>query len=135
MARPRNLLEQTTREEQATIMIHINGYYITPVDRLMVTTPLTFGASLSDVFAALLSRATLCPIRVQTQTLNVLLVRLSGEFDVMVGSSMIGCQQGEMAKAGNVCPNTVALRTDLSGEPIFRFVCELGPDEQEKWLN
>jgi len=60
-------------------MIHINGYYITAADRLMVTTPLTFGSSLSDVFAALLGGATLYPIRVQMQSLTALIAWLKRE--------------------------------------------------------
>lgn len=60
-------------------MIHINGYYISSADRLMVTTPLTFGSSLSDVFAALLGGAMLCPIRVQPQTLTTLISWLREE--------------------------------------------------------
>ncbi|WP_129677908.1 AMP-binding protein [Candidatus Chloroploca sp. Khr17] len=49
-------------------MTHINGYFITPADRMMAPAPLIFGASLGIVFSALLGGATLLPIRLKSQT-------------------------------------------------------------------
>jgi len=49
-------------------MTHINGYFITPADRMMAPAPLIFGASLGIVFSTLLGGATLLPIRLKGQT-------------------------------------------------------------------
>lgn len=45
--------------------VHINGYFITPDDRLMASTPLFMGASMVTVLSALLTGATILPINLR----------------------------------------------------------------------
>ena len=65
--RPKGILK-THRSLLHQSMTHINGYFITPADRMMAPAPLIFGASLGIVFSALLGGATLLPIRLKSQT-------------------------------------------------------------------
>ncbi|MFF4924085.1 amino acid adenylation domain-containing protein [Kitasatospora sp. NPDC001261] len=52
--------------------------------------------------------------------LNVLLARWSGQRDIVVGTSTIGRSRPELWGLLGFFNNTVALRTDLSGDPGFR---------------
>ena len=51
---------------------------------------------------------------------NVLLSRWSGQDDVVVGSPIAGRTAGETERLVGFFVNTLALRTDLSGDPTFR---------------
>src|SRR5215469_7716683 len=50
---------------------------------------------------------------------NVLLARYSGQNDIVVGSAIAGRNRSEIEKLIGFFVNTLALRTDLSGNPTF----------------
>ncbi|MEU4985666.1 condensation domain-containing protein [Streptomyces sp. NPDC021969] len=52
--------------------------------------------------------------------LNVLLARWSGQRDIVVGTSTVGRSRPELWRLLGFFNNTVALRSDLSGDPTFR---------------
>ncbi|HEY2292939.1 MAG TPA: amino acid adenylation domain-containing protein, partial [Thermoanaerobaculia bacterium] len=52
--------------------------------------------------------------------LDLLLARLSGQDDVVVGSPIAGRQRAETEELIGLFLNTLALRTDLTGDPTFR---------------
>ncbi|MHA4812690.1 condensation domain-containing protein, partial [Flavitalea flava] len=53
-------------------------------------------------------------------TFKVMLYRYSGQEDIVVGSIIAGRQQGEVEDLIGYFTNTLVLRSDLSGNPIFR---------------
>src|SRR5436305_3424658 len=52
--------------------------------------------------------------------LSLLLARLCGQDDVVVGAPIAGRQRAETEELIGLFLNTLALRTDLSGDPTFR---------------
>ena len=50
---------------------------------------------------------------------KVLLSRYSGETDVIVGSPIANRERSELESLIGFFANTIALRTDLSGDPLF----------------
>src|SRR4030095_10611477 len=53
---------------------------------------------------------------------DVLLARITGQVDLVVGTPVAGRTRPEMERLIGLFLNTLVLRTDLSGEPTFREV-------------
>ncbi|MFF8288757.1 condensation domain-containing protein [Streptomyces sp. NPDC016309] len=66
------------------------------------------------------ARETATLFMVLLTALNVLLARWSGQRDVVVGTSTIGRSRPELWELLGFFNNTIALRSDLSGDPTFR---------------
>src|SRR5262249_18212646 len=51
---------------------------------------------------------------------NVLLCHYTGQTDILLGTPIIGRNRAELEGMIGCCINTLALRTDLAGQPSFR---------------
>lgn len=54
--------------------------------------------------------------------LNVLLSKLTGEDDILIGTSMAGRTHSNLEKLIGFFVNTIVLRTDLTGDPSFQTI-------------
>ena len=57
-------------------------------------------------------------------TFNVLLHRYSGEDDIVVGTPISGRQRSELENIVGFFLNTLAIRSDVSGNPSFKELVE-----------
>ncbi|WP_437759618.1 non-ribosomal peptide synthase/polyketide synthase [Sorangium sp. So ce1389] len=81
--------------------------------------PLTLDPALARAITALAQRAGVTPFMVLLAAWQLLLGRLSGQEDVVVGTPVAGRARGETEHLIGLFLNTLALRTDLSGDPTF----------------
>jgi amino acid adenylation domain-containing protein len=79
----------------------------------------TLGADLTTELATLARREGITPFMVLLAAFKVLLWRYAGQEDVVVGSPIAGRTRPEMEGLIGFFVNTLALRTDLSGDPSF----------------
>ncbi|HKX30700.1 MAG TPA: amino acid adenylation domain-containing protein, partial [Blastocatellia bacterium] len=99
-----------------------------PTDRRRPATPsyrgglerVELGRELSEKLRMLGQREGATPFMVLMAVFKVLLMRYSGEEDVIVGTSIANRVQREVEGLIGFFVNTLALRTDLSGNPSFR---------------
>ncbi|MEM7307336.1 MAG: amino acid adenylation domain-containing protein [Planctomycetota bacterium] len=85
-------------------------------DRLRIRVPASTGAALNALAKA--EGATL--FMVLLGAFDVLLARLTGQDDIVVGSPISNRRRPELERLIGFFSNTIVLRTDLSGEPTFR---------------
>ncbi len=76
-------------------------------------------AALADGVRALARRSAVTPFMTLLAALNVLLHRYSGQEDIVVGMPIANRTQEELEGLIGFFANTLALRTDLSGDPTF----------------
>ncbi len=76
-------------------------------------------AELADGVRALARRSSVTPFMVLLAALNVLLHRYTGQEDIVVGMPIANRVQEELEGLVGFFANTLALRTDLSGDPTF----------------
>lgn len=86
--------------------------------RIGVTVPASLVATLTGLARS--ENATL--FMVLLSALQIVLSRWSGQSDIVVGSTIAGRDQAKVEPLIGFFINTVALRTDLSGNPTFRQV-------------
>jgi amino acid adenylation domain-containing protein/natural product biosynthesis luciferase-like monooxygenase protein len=99
-----------------------------PTDRARPAVPSFKGASVSFVLSKELTEGLIALGRREDATLfmvllavlKVVLFRWSGQADVVVGSPIAGRLHWQTERLIGVFVNTLALRTDLSGDPKFR---------------
>ncbi|MEM7410828.1 MAG: amino acid adenylation domain-containing protein [Myxococcota bacterium] len=85
-------------------------------DRVLLRVPSETSQALSD----LASREGATPFMVMLAAFQVLLGRLTGRDDLVVGSPIANRRQQDLEGLLGFFSNTVVLRTDLSGRPTFR---------------
>jgi len=85
-------------------------------DRVRVRVP----APTSAALGALAAREGATPFMVLLATFDVLLARLTGREDLVVGSPIANRRRPELEPLIGFFSNTIVLRTDLSGAPTFR---------------
>jgi len=83
---------------------------------------LTLPAPLADAMRALSRRSGVTPFMTLLAAFQVLLHRYSGQDDVVVGTPVGGRTRPEHAAMIGLFVNSLAVRTDLSGNPGFRDV-------------
>src|SRR5204863_2455389 len=81
---------------------------------------LTLSAELTDALKALSQREGVTLFMTLLAAFNVLLHRLSGQEDIIVGSPIANRTRAETENLIGLFLNNLALRTDLSGNPTFR---------------
>jgi amino acid adenylation domain-containing protein len=86
------------------------------------TVPFELSAAVRDRLRAVGRRDGATLYMVLLGTFQVLLSRYSGSVDVVVGSPVAGRTRKELEGLAGFFVNTLALRTDLSGNPSFREV-------------
>ncbi|WP_163230234.1 non-ribosomal peptide synthetase [Caulobacter rhizosphaerae] len=82
--------------------------------------PFTLPGTLSEGVRELARREGVTPFMVFLAAFQVLVSRWSGQTDVVVGSAIAGRDRRELEPLVGFFVNTLALRTDLSGDPSFR---------------
>ncbi|MET0399653.1 MAG: amino acid adenylation domain-containing protein [Longimicrobiaceae bacterium] len=82
--------------------------------------PLVLGAGASRTLRCTARREGVTPFMAILAAWQLLLARYSGEEDVVVGSPIAGRTRAETEGLIGFFVNTLALRTDLSGDPTFR---------------
>ena len=98
-----------------------------PADRPRPRTPSQAGlavdrlvpAGLQARLTALARREDATTFMVLLAAFDVLLTRLTGQYDVVVGAPIAGRQRPELARLIGDFINSLALRADLSGDPTF----------------
>ncbi|HYG79421.1 MAG TPA: condensation domain-containing protein, partial [Pyrinomonadaceae bacterium] len=82
----------------------------------------TLPAELSRSLQALCREEDVTPFMLLLAAFQVLLMRYSGQEDVVVGTPIAGRTRAETEELIGLFVNTLVLRTDLSGNPTFREV-------------
>ncbi len=82
------------------------------------------GPELTRALGALARHEGLSPFMLLLAAWNVLLRRLSGQDEILVGTPIANRDRPEIERSIGFYTNTVVFRTDLSGAPSFRGLCK-----------